>query len=202
VAIRNVIFDVGNVLVVWDPVAIESCTFGGETLAQESYVSPIRGNPIWLALNRGELTFVEARGRYLKQGFEAAAIDRFFDHVLGTQDLKHDTVAMMRDLADAGYRLFAITDNVREIVEHLKKTYDFWRHFECAAVSAEIGVLKPDPAIYRWLLEEAALEPDECVFMDDVPSNAEGAQAVGIEAFVFTTAREARGRLRAVGVAA
>lgn len=199
-AIRNIIFDVGNVLVVWDPEAIERAALGEVAIRQAGYISPIRGHPIWLRLNRGELTFDEAKARYVEEGWEAHTIDRLFHELLALQHLKDETVALMSELDAAGYRLFAITDNVHEIVAHLKEVYEFWSYFETAAVSAEIGVLKPDPAIYRWLLDTAALDPSECVFFDDVPDNAAGAEAVGMQGRVFTDAAQARKDLRALGV--
>lgn len=199
-AIRNIVFDVGNVLVVWDPIAIEREAYGADAVDAPGYVSPLRGNEVWLALNRGELSFAQAKERYVAEGFAPDGIDRFFEFVLSTQALKRDTVMMMGELAASGYRLFAITDNVHEIVAYLKRTYDFWPCFEVAAVSADLGVLKPDPAIYRWLLDEADLEPSECVFMDDVPRNVAGAEASGMKAFTFTTAAKAREDLRSLGV--
>jgi putative hydrolase of the HAD superfamily len=157
-------------------------------------------NPVWLALNRGEFDLEEARARYLTDGFAGNDIDRLFAELFASFTLITDTRAMMDELRAGGYRLFAITDNVHEIVAHLKERHDFWSLFELAAVSAELGVLKPDPQIYRWLLDTAGIAAEECVFMDDLPRNVEGAQAVGMHAFVFTDAAAARAQLAALGV--
>ncbi|MDJ0978263.1 MAG: HAD family phosphatase [Erythrobacter sp.] len=199
--IRNIVFDVGNVLVPWDPTGIETRALGEERMAQDAFVPPLRGNPIWLALNRGELSLGEAKARYIaEQGFAGEEIDRLWEALFASFPLIPETRALMDDLKSTGYRLFAITDNVREIVARLKRDYDFFDHFEVAAVSAELGFLKPDPRIYRWLLGTARIEADESVFLDDVERNVDGAKAVGMEAFVFTTAAKARADLRAMGV--
>lgn len=57
----------------------------------------------------------------------------------------------------AGYRVYALTDNINEIVEHLKSTYDFWPLFDGVTVSAEVGLLKPQPEIYFSLLSQQDL---------------------------------------------
>ncbi|WP_369410730.1 HAD family hydrolase [Erythrobacter ani] len=199
-AIRNIVFDVGNVIVPWDPVGIERAAFGSERVEAHDYVSPLRGHPIFLALNRGELTIPETKPRYIEEGWSPEEVDQLFQALFTSFPIKSDTLAMMHALKDAGYRLFSITDNVHEIVALLKDVHDFWPLFDVAAVSAEIGVLKPDPRIYRWLLDTAGIEPGESVFMDDVERNVEGARAAGMEAFVFTDAAAARDSLRALGV--
>jgi len=201
-AIRNIVFDVGNVIVPWDPLGIERVAFGSERIAEPDYVSPFRGNPVWLAVNRGELSLEQAKDAYeADYGFDRSDIDRLYVSLRASFPLISDTVAMMQELRSAGYRLFAITDNVHEIVAQLKRDYSFWELFDHAAVSAELGVLKPDPKIYQWLLEAAGIDPTESVFMDDVQRNVDGAIAQGMRAFVFTDASAARSNLQALGVA-
>ena len=198
--IRNIVFDVGNVLVPWDPAGIETLALGPARVETHGFVPPLRGNPIWLAVNRGEHSLEEAKQRYVaEQGFTAAEIDALWEALYASFPLMADTRALMDELKAAGYRLFAITDNVHEIVAQLKRDYDFFDLFEVAAVSAELGSLKPDPRIYHWLLEAGGIEASESVFFDDVQRNVDGAKAVGMEAFVFTTAAKAREDLRGLG---
>lgn len=199
--IRNIVFDVGNVLVPWDPAGIETRAFGKERVEADGFVPPLRGHPIWLAVNRGELSLEEAKLRYVADhGFAPGDIDALWEALYASFPLIEDTRAIMGELKSAGYRLFAITDNVHEIVAQLKRDYDFFDMFEVAAVSAELGFLKPDPRIYQWLLDTAGITVGESVFLDDVQRNVDGAKAVGMEAFVFTTAAKAREDLRTLGV--
>ncbi|MEM7702710.1 MAG: HAD family phosphatase [Pseudomonadota bacterium] len=201
-AIRNVVFDVGNVLVPWDPAGIERTAFGGARVEADGFVSPLRGNPVWLAINRGELSLEAAKAHYVaEQDFAPDDIDVLWEALYASFPLITDTRAMMDELKGAGYRLFAITDNVHEIVAQLKRDYDFFDLFEAAAVSAELGFLKPDPRIYRWLLDTGGIQAGESVFLDDVQRNVDGAKAVGMEACLFTTAAKAREDLRTLEVA-
>lgn len=198
---RNVVFDVGNVLVPWDPAGIEAKAFGPARAATDGFVPPLRGNPVWLAVNRGELSLEEAKAVYIaQQGFAPEDIDALWEALYASFPLITDTRVMMDELKAAGYRLFAITDNVHEIVAQLKRDYDFFDLFEVVAVSAELGFLKPDPRIYQWLLDTAGIAAGESVFLDDVQRNVDGAKAVGMEARLFTTAAKAREDLRALGL--
>ncbi len=199
--IRNIVFDVGNVIVPWDPLGIEQRALGSERVCLDRYVSPLRGNPLWLAINRGEISLAEAKDRYVSDyEFNPSDIDKLYDQLMASFPLKTDTLELMHDLRAAGYRLFAITDNVHEIVAHLKETLEFWSLFEVAAVSAELGILKPDPRIYRWLLDTAGIDAAESVFLDDVKANVDGAEAVGMEARLFSDAAQARHDLGTLGV--
>ncbi|MEO0462789.1 MAG: HAD family phosphatase [Pseudomonadota bacterium] len=199
-AIRNIVFDVGNVLVPWDPRGIEVRAFGEARVSAPDYTSPLRGHAIWLAVNRGEHSLNEAKALYVAEGFTAADIDALYAALYASFPLIAETEVMLHELKAAGYGIFAITDNVHEIVAQLKRDYDFFDQFEVAAVSAELGVLKPDPAIYRWLIDTAGIAPEESVFLDDVQRNVDGAKSVGMKAFVFTNAAKARGDLRSLGV--
>jgi putative hydrolase of the HAD superfamily len=200
--IRNIVFDVGNVLVPWDPRGIEVAAWGEDRVAGPGYVSPLRGHELWIALNRGEDSLAEARTLYVEEhGLSPQDVDRLYAALFASFTLIAESEALLRELKAAGYRIFAITDNVHEIVALLQERHGFWPAFEVAAVSAELGVLKPDPAIYRWLLKTAGIAAEECVFLDDVPRNVAGAKAVGMEAFVFTDAAQARRDLHTLGVA-
>jgi putative hydrolase of the HAD superfamily len=199
--VRNIVFDIGNVLVPWDPAGIETKAFGQERVEAADFVAPLRGHATWLAVNRGELTLDEAARSYTTEdGFTPEEIDRLYEELFASFPLIAESEALLREVRAAGYRTFAITDNVHEIVAHLKDVHDFWPLFEVAAVSAELGVLKPDPAIYHWLLDTARIEPGESVFLDDLARNVEAARGIGMEAFVFTDAAQARRDMRSLGI--
>ncbi|WFL78445.1 HAD family phosphatase [Altererythrobacter arenosus] len=191
--IRNIVFDIGNVVVPWDPHAIVRDALGDERVDQPGFRSPFARSETWIAVNRGEHSLEEAKPLFIERhGLADDEVDRLYQALFDSMVLLEGTVPLMRDLAAAGHRLFALTDNVREIVAHLRRRYDFWDLFEHAAVSAEIGVLKPDPRIYQHLIDAGSLDPQETLFFDDLPRNVAGAEAVGMIGRVFTTAQAAR----------
>ena len=201
-AVRNVVFDIGNVFVRWDPLAIVEAAFGvtGEdALARRAAI--FAENDIWRALNRGEYTEAGAREAYVEAGlFGVEEADRFFAAVYDSLHLLEDTPRLLERLVASGYRTFALTDNVIEIVQHLSDSHDWWAHFEGVTNSGEVGVLKPDMAMFRHVLDTNGIAACETVFFDDMPRNVEGARKTGMHAFLFTDAAQAERDLATLGV--
>ncbi|MEZ9701673.1 HAD family hydrolase [Vibrio sp. 10N.261.46.E12] len=198
--IKNVVFDVGYVIVRWSPLEITQLTIGN-IADPEARALSIFQSAIWLDLNKGFLTENEAKFRYQQElDLSSLECDRLFYYVKQTQILLHGSVYLIERVKRAGYGVYALTDNVVEIVEHLKATYEFWPLFDGAAVSAELGMLKPQPEIYQALLSNNGLEASETVFIDDMPYNVEGAKAVGMAGIQFIDAVQCENELRVLGV--
>jgi len=201
-AIKNIVFDIGNVLVRWDSRGIVEAAFGlhGDA-AHARWRTLFVEADIWRALNRGEHTEAGAKRAFVEAGHcTEEEVGALWAALYASLHLIEDTPPLMARLKAAGYRLFALTDNVREIVAHLSQ-HDWWAMFEGVTNSAELGCLKPDPRMYAHVLEANGLVADETVFLDDMPGNVEGAQAAGMHAFVFTDAAQAERDLRTLGVA-
>jgi putative hydrolase of the HAD superfamily len=201
--IRNVVFDVGNVLVRWSPPDVVHRCFdlALDTDANLKRAEALFRCLIWRRLNLGELSQLEAECAYQAEfGLTKAETEKLFFHVMDHQLVIEGTVEIAKRLRQAGYRVLGLTDNVREIVAYHKARNSFWELFEGAVVSAEIGLMKPDPAIFRHLLETFRLTAGETVFFDDYQVNIDGAQAVGIEARLFTTPERCERDLRALAL--
>ena len=144
--IKNVIFDVGNVFVQWSPKEIVERCFNLQKDSDENLqrADALFHGPLWMSLNRGELTQQDAERAYQDQfGLSAEETKTLFFHIMDHMELIDGTEEIAHRLRKAGYRVFALTDNVHEIVVYLKTRHQFWSAFEGAVISAEIGVLKP-----------------------------------------------------------
>lgn len=200
VAIKNVVFDVGNVIVRWSPIEIVRLTFGNDIDA-EKQAKKLFQSENWLNLNKGLLTEEQSKQQYQSDyGLTANECDQLFYYVKHSQLLIFGTIQLMKRLKTSGYRVYALTDNVREIVEHLKTTYDFWPLFDGATVSADLCLLKPQPEIYQALLSQHSLQASETVFLDDMPHNVTGAQQQGIHAIQFINAQQCEQDLKQLGL--
>ena len=199
--IKNIVFDVGNVIVKWSPLDIVSATFDVEEEAAQKLAQDIFSHQIWLDLNKGRHSESEAKLAYQTQlQLSVPETDRLFDNVKASLSLLEGTEDMMKELKESGYGIYALTDNVHEIVAFLKNKYSFWSLFDNAIVSAEWDVLQPNPRIYQLVVEQCNVEASESVFLDDMPANVEGAKTEGFHAFQFSTAKKAREDLRSLGV--
>lgn len=198
--IKNVVFDVGNVIVRWSPSFIVESTFGAEA-DHNYYLDNIFKHQLWKELNLGAYTEDEVINAYLR--FVDASreeMEVLFHHVKDSQKLIAGTVDLIKLLHAAGYPIYALTDNVHEIVSSLKSRYDFWDYFTGAVVSAEVGMLKPEPPIFKHLLDTHELQAEQTVFIDDHPPNVQGAKTVGIEAIQFIDADQCHEELQALGL--
>ena len=125
--ICNVVFDIGNVVTLWDPQLICVRAFGKER-ATEDFVHAVFKDPIWKQFNRGEHTATSAKDAYRqKLGFSPEEVDHLFFHLWDSQDLVAGTVDLMDRLKAASFTLFALTDNTNETEAYLRQRYDFWR---------------------------------------------------------------------------
>jgi len=183
--VRNIVFDVGNVIVRWDPLEIIRLTFvereDHQQLAKATFQSQT-----WIDLNKGLISQTEAKIQYQQiLGLSELECEALFYYVKQTQRPIVESIALIQRIKSAGYGVYALTDNVHEIVDYLKSTYSFWPLFDGAIVSAEVGMLKPQPEIYHLLLNKYELIASETVFIDDMLYNVEGAKSVGMYAIQF-----------------
>ncbi|KZN61931.1 hypothetical protein N473_20530 [Pseudoalteromonas luteoviolacea CPMOR-1] len=198
--IKNVVFDIGNVIVRWSPQEIINLTFP-ELDSYEQLAQSVFGSEIWLDINKGIITEHETQCRYQQElGFSTQDTERLFYYIKQTQILLYQSTKLIQRVKQAGYGVYALTDNVHETVEFLKTTYDFWDLFDGAIVSAELGTLKPQPEIYHALMARYGLIAQETVFLDDMPHNVAGAKAVGMAAIQFESAQQGEIALKSLGL--
>jgi len=98
------------------------------------------------------------------------------------------------------YPLYLLSDTNEIHFEYVRKTLGVVGLFEECVVSYELGVMKPDPGIYREALRRSALPAEACVFLDDRPGNVEGARRVGMQALLFQSAKRCAADLDSLGV--
>lgn len=92
--------------------------------------------------------------------------------------------ALLKDLKDAGYRLYLLS-NTSEAYRRFYRDIPGIELFDDTLFSADVGLVKPDPAIYRLACARFGIVPSESVFIDDTPINVEAAHHIGMKAFVF-----------------
>lgn len=198
--ISAVIFDIGNVLIRWDPRNLYRQLFTDEA-AMEHFLATVCTQAWNEEQDRGR-TFGEAVGLLAAAHPGQADLIRAYDErwdemVPGAIE---GSVALLAGLRQAGVRTFAITNFSNEKFAVAQQRFPFLHGFEDILVSAREGLIKPDPAIYRRLLERNSLSAGACVFIDDSDRNVEAARAVGMTGLLFTTAEKLRSDLRALAL--
>lgn len=110
-------------------------------------------------------------------------------------------VAWQAKLRQAGLRTAILSNMGDVILAHITKVHEQWIHsFDALVWSFQVGLVKPDPAIYRLTLEKLGTAPAETLFIDDKMPNIEAAQALGIQAIRYSTVEQLRVDLVALGL--
>lgn len=180
--IKNIIFDVGNVMVRWAPHEIIS-----SILPQMDSVAFFKKMyPVWIELNLGKLSEIQAIEQYQKLFNLPKEIITELMNELKFQQIPLDgSIELLNKLQGYSISLFSITDNTKEIMQYHQIHSAFPKYFKDIIVSADIGILKPDPKIYLHLLNKHDLKASESLFIDDVILNVEGAVQVGMHGMQF-----------------
>jgi 2-haloacid dehalogenase len=197
---KAVIFDVGGVLIDWNPKYLYSKLLADEA-AIEAYLDEIGFNTWNLALDEGgrwepAIAELVAKFPHHKDLIEAAHL-RWHEMLGG--DIP-GTVDILKRLADAGVPLYAITNYSSEKFIETVERFPFFALFRDIVVSGDEKLLKPEAAIFRMCLDRNGLKAQECVFIDDVARNIDGARAVGIDAILFESPEQLERDLQARGL--
>lgn len=180
--IDTIIFDLGGVLIDWNPEYVYLEVFNGDQKKVDWFLNTICTSDWNIEQDAGR-TFYEATELLVKQYPEyenwiRIYYDRWEDMLGGTIS---ETVAILDHLKrDNKHQLYALTNWSAEAFPVAYKRYDFFKHFEGIVVSGDEKTRKPFPKIYKILLERYALTPETCLFIDDNFDNIIAAKELGI----------------------
>ena len=182
----TVVFDIGNVLVRWDPRNLYRKTFADEN-AMEAFLATACSSEWFLALDADEIApNVPARIAQFPQYREQLT---FFDtRWLETLDgAIAENVALFAKLKADGRKVFGITNYPRDKFEASRALFPFYDWFDGLIVSGREGLVKPDPRIFALLLDRYALRAGDLLFVDDSSRNIAAAQAMGMDTIHYLT---------------
>jgi 2-haloacid dehalogenase len=197
VSTKAVVFDLGGVLIDWDPRYLYRKLLADEAAVEEFLATVC--TPEWNAeLDRGR-PFAEGVAELVERHPEhAAAIaayhERWPEMLAG--DLP-DTVEVLAELRAAGVPLYALTNWSAETFAITRGRFEWLDWFDGLLVSGEERMTKPDPAFFRLLLDRFGLDPGATVFVDDSEANVAAARELGIDAVRFTGPDQLRRELSA-----
>lgn len=102
------------------------------------------------------------------------------------------TLALARDIRNQGVRTAILSNMPHDLLAYVRRNFDWLDDFAVKVWSCELGIVKPDPAIYQVCLDALDCEPGRALFFDDRQNNVEAARLAGMEAHLFTSAAQAR----------
>lgn len=190
--IKNIIFDLGNVLLSFVP---------SDYLVRKNYpeikkaaiLSDIFGSSEWQELDKGIIKreqAIEAICR--KSSLKREEITEIFN-------LRHEillpvdtNIKLLPELKKRGFRLYFLSNFPADLWEEIKDVYDFFGYFDGGIISADAKFLKPDPEIYKILLDKFSIRPEECLYIDDIEVNVRSAEMLGMKGIATGRSQDIR----------
>jgi 2-haloacid dehalogenase len=198
--IRHIVFDIGKVLIHYDP----DLPF--------SRLIPDAEERKWFFDNvcTGAWNVEQDRGRTWEEA-EALLIAEHPAHEENIRNFRRcwhemvphaydDSVAIMEGLIDAGRDVTMLTNFASDTYHEARERFPFLDKPRGVTVSGDIRLIKPDPAIYRHHAASFGLDPAASLFIDDSPKNVEGAKSAGWQAVHFTDAKTLKADLNGLGI--
>jgi FMN phosphatase YigB (HAD superfamily) len=178
--IRNIVFDLGNVLISFKP---------DEFFEKENYPENYRATILndifdsneWQLLDNGDITLTDAIETIsLRSSLRKEEIAHVFNLRTTLMFPLDQNVRLLPELKKEGYRLFFLSNFAKDTFEEIEKGYYFFKYFDGGVISSEVRQSKPHQRIYQILLEKYSLIAKECLFIDDLEANVAAAKMAGM----------------------
>ena len=184
--IRNMVFDIGNVLMDFRWKEYMRSLFGEDETLIQTINQGIWHNGCWAAMDKGEMdgaatlrSAVAFAPQYEKE------IKLTLDSVAHAFHKFKYSIPWIQELKRMGLNVYYLSNYSAFSVAANPDVLDFIPYMDGGVFSFEVKAVKPEPEIYRCLCEKFGLKPEECLFTDDVSANVKGAQACGFQGIVF-----------------
>lgn len=200
-AINTIIFDLGNVLVHWNPMFVYENYF--ESDEKREYFFRHICTPEWNEMQDEGRSIVDATQELVEKfpDWEQPIRDYYGRWTEMLKGPIHESVDIFRELKESGrYRIYALTNWQSGLFDIALVRYNFMHWFDGRVVSGDEKTRKPFPEFYQRLLDRYQVNPGEALFIDDSLRNVKGAEALGIKSIHFTGPGTLREELRVLGL--
>ena len=194
--IRNIIFDIGNVLTDfrWKEF-LEDKGFD-EAMVKRIAKASVQST-VWNEIDRGVWSMEELMQAFIRQDPEIEEeLRRAYGNITGMVTKRAYAIPWIQELREKGYRVYYLSNFSEKAYEDCADALDFLPYTDGGILSYREKLVKPDPEIYRRLLSRYSLEAQESVFLDDTAMNVEVVERLGIHGICFRTKEQAEEELR------
>ena len=196
-----VVFDVGGVLLDWNPRYLYNRFFNGDQEAMEHFLSEV---------NFAEWNMLQDAGRPFSQGVTtlAAKFPQWAElieayHIHWEESIGgsiEGTVGILAELHQVGYPIYVLSNFSIEKFQLIQEKYAFFKWFDDILLSAQVRLVKPDPRIFQALLQQIDRQPTECLLIDDSKPNIVTASQLGFDTIHFQSSEQLRTELNQRGI--
>lgn len=194
--IKNVVFDLGGVLIEWDPRYLYRKLLPDEK-AVDHFLREVC-SPEWNVRQDAGRTIAEAEDELIHRFPQEETLIRAYygrwEEMLGGSI--EETVEILSELKDKSVPVYALSNWSAETYPTAVGLYPFLKWFDGEVISGQVKMIKPDAEIYLHLLNSFNLQAEETVFIDDRQDNIEAAEKLGIKGIRFTSPGQLKEELR------
>ena len=183
--ITTVVFDIGKVLIGFDWDSYVRELFDEET--SRRVTNALFGGSVWKELDRAVMSVEEIVSRFHEAEPEyVREIDEAFGRVGECVERRGWAIPLIDSIRERGYRVLFLSNMSEHVMGSNPDAYDFVGHMDGGIWSCHVHRIKPDPEIYRMLLDRYGLTAEECIFIDDTPENIAAAKRLGMKGIRFS----------------
>lgn len=198
--IRNIIFDIGNVLLNFKP-ELFLRRFTSDKNRIKEFTAKIIKTELWLSLDRGAISLKEAQIEYLKRyPEESDLLAVFFNHWKEMLTIIPQNIQILQDLKSNNYKVYLLSNFIREAFTYVTAQYDFFKLIDGKVISYDIKSIKPEEIIFQSLIEKYRLKPEQCLFIDDEEGNITKAKAMKMETIHYYEGMDLQLELRKLNI--
>ncbi|WP_448378072.1 HAD family hydrolase [Fervidobacterium sp.] len=176
--IDTLVFDLGRVLIHWDPYGYMVGEFG-EDVAKR-LVERVFSAPEWNLMDKGDISESQL-WRMMEERYpeDARYIHHMKNAVLNLLKPIEENTRLLPILKAHGYRLCVLSNFSYKAFEYVYNTFDFFKHFDCMVISSHVRKIKPNEDIFYELMGRCGVRPSNSLFIDDRADNIETARRLG-----------------------
>jgi len=189
--IRNVILDIGRVLIGFEWMEYINRLFDEET--GQKVTDALWKTHYWWELDRAVLSEEEILEKFYSAGPDVKdEIREAFDRVGECMTRFEYAIPWIEDLKENGYRVYYLSNYSEHLMRANPEVLDFLPHMDGGVFSRYVKLIKPDPEIYRTLMDKYDLKAEECLFIDDREENVAAARELGMQGIRFENYEQAK----------
>ena len=179
--IKNIIFDLGNVLISFKPADfLDKTDYAAD--AKNIIISDIFNSREWGLLDNGDITTTEAIEKIsARSSLQREQIASVFNLRAKIMYPINRNTKLLPALKKRGFKLYFLSNFPEDIFDEIYEGYEFFKFFDGGIISSKVKFSKPDIRIFKVLLEKYSLSAEECLFIDDIEINVRAADSVGMK---------------------
>lgn len=188
--IDTVVFDIGNVLISFDPLEYLRESFNDDAVLYLVCNAMFRSKE-WLELDRGTLEedeFVAIISSRIPE--HKHYVKRVMEEWEGMLTPIEESVALVPVLKEKGYKLYLLSNFHKKAFKRVYEKYEFFKYFDGRLISSDYQLMKPEEAIYKKLIELYNLDPTTTLFIDDSKENVKAAEKLGFHTIHFKDSQQ------------